>query len=320
MCALTCRGGRLISSKHAAAKASSRPPRDRAARVDALALGLLTPPDGIHTSPGSRRVPRAQRGKARHLRLRSSTIPNRFLKSRSIGVATQQAYRRAVAELTRWCKNRKLCLSIARCHILQFDGFLRPSEALGLTWDSVFPPRKGSTANQCWAIIVRPNDTVAEGSNTDLAAAARQVPRAPPAKTGVHDNTVLFGEAASVKAGRWLIVPLLRRWYSTRGRRTHLFSLTLSRYEALLNQASRALKLHALKLCAHSARHGGASVDSLLDVRSITQVQARGCWDSPKSVARYRKPGTYARQVSLILEALMRGHAATLAALTTLLS
>ena len=32
--------------------------------------------------------------------------------SRSIGVATQQAYRRAVAELTRWCENRKLCLSI----------------------------------------------------------------------------------------------------------------------------------------------------------------------------------------------------------------
>ena len=330
--------------------------------------------------------------------------------SRSIGVATQQAYRRAVAELTRWCENRKLCLSIesldeileqyfdflyfagsllrdgryamygfaflydvpmdktllprafgaprgwkicspetardaepwevavavaawlarsklphamdaARRHILQFDGFLRPSEALGLTWDSVFPPWRGSTANQCWAIIARPNDTVAEGSNTDLAAAAQQVPRAAPAKTGVHDNTVLFGEAASVKAGRGLIVPLLRRWYyTTRGRRTHLFSLTLSRYEALLGQAFRALKLHALKLCAHSARHGGASVDSVVNVRSIAQIQARGCWDSPESVARYREPGTYARQVSLIPEALMRGHAATLAALTRLLS
>ena len=221
-----------------------------------------------------------------------------------------------------WLARCKLpqAMDAARCHILQFDGFLRPSEALGLTWDSVFPPRRGSTANQNWAILARPNDTVAEGSTTDLAAAARQVPRARPAKTGVHDNTVLFGETASVKAGRGLVVPLLRKWYSTRGRSTHLFPLTLSRYEKLLGLAFDALKLKALKLCAHSARHGGASVDSVPNVRSITAIQSRGCWDSPKSVARYRKPGTYARQVSLILEAIMRGHCATLAALTKLLS
>ena len=136
----------------------------------------------------------------------------------------------------------------------------------------------------------------------------------------MHDNTVLFGETASVKAGRGLVVPLLRKWYSTRGRSTYLFPLTLSRYEKLLGLAFDALKLKAFKLCAHSARHGGASVDSVPNVRSITAIQSRGCWDSPKSVARYRKSGTYARQVSLILEAIMRGHCATLAALTKLLS
>ena len=184
-----------------------------------------------------------------------------------------------------WLARCKLpyALDAARCHILQFGGFLRPSEALGFTWDSVFPPRRGSSANQHWAILVRPSDMVAEGSTTDLAAAARQVPRARPAKTGVNDNTVLFGETASVKAGRGLVVPLLRKSHSYPW--TQHF--TLSRYEKLLGLACDALKLKALKLCAHSACHGGASVDSVLNVRSITAVLSRGCRVSPKSVDRY---------------------------------
>ena len=111
MCALTCRGGKLLSSRRAAAKATSHLARDRAAREVAHALGLQTPPGGIHTSPGSQRVPRAQRGQARRLRQGASAVSNRFLKSRSIGAPTQRAYRQAVAALTGWCNGRKRTLS-----------------------------------------------------------------------------------------------------------------------------------------------------------------------------------------------------------------
>ena len=44
------------------------------------------------------------------------------------------------------------------------------------------------------------------------------------------------------------------------------------------------------------ARHGGASQDAAMEIRDTQQIQDRGRWASKKSVARYKKSGTYTRQ------------------------
>ena len=49
----------------------------------------------------------------------------------------------------------------------------------------------------------------------------------------------------------------------------------------------------------HRLRHGGASADAVLNVQDLT-IQQRGRWASIKSVARYRRPALYLRQLALL--------------------
>ena len=50
----------------------------------------------------------------------------------------------------------------------------------------------------------------------------------------------------------------------------------------------------------HRMRHGGASADGLLPSISDATSQERGGWTSPKSVAIYRQPARYLRQLQLL--------------------
>ena len=52
----------------------------------------------------------------------------------------------------------------------------------------------------------------------------------------------------------------------------------------------------------HRLRHGGASMDGLNKLGDL-EMQRRGQWRSPKSLARYRKPGRYLRQLDLLSSA-----------------
>ena len=62
-----------------------------------------------------------------------------------------------------------------------------------------------------------------------------------------------------------------------------------------MSRAAAIQSLEPFRLTPHMARHGGLSEDALSRVRSVPEIQARGRWEHPKSVARYRKAGTLLR-------------------------
>ena len=49
-----------------------------------------------------------------------------------------------------------------------------------------------------------------------------------------------------------------------------------------------------------TARHGGPSEDTCQQARDISAVQMRGLWEHPRRVARVKKLGKLARQVSVL--------------------
>ena len=53
-------------------------------------------------------------------------------------------------------------------------------------------------------------------------------------------------------------------------------------------------------LTPHCARHGGASADAYLRTRSLTEIQHRGRWEALTSVARYKRPGSYIREMAVL--------------------
>ena len=67
-------------------------------------------------------------------------------------------------------------------------------------------------------------------------------------------------------------------------------------------------------------RHGGASHDVALQLRSLAEVRKRGCWRSDSSVARYAKPARLSHQLLAVGgQSLARGQALAAACPTTLL-
>ena len=77
--------------------------------------------------------------------------------------------------------------------------------------------------------------------------------------------------------------------------------MTLPQYEQVVTQAATTPSLEPLRLTPHMARHGGPSEDALSRVRPLPEIQARGRWEHPKSMARRRKAGTLLRQIRLMM-------------------
>ena len=77
-----------------------------------------------------------------------------------------------------------------------------------------------------------------------------------------------------------------------------LIPISLAKYETLTRTAACELNLNALRLSPHSWRHGGPSTDFLLAYRTRSQIQPRGRWRCPASVARYEKHGKLLRQLA----------------------
>ena len=183
--------------------------------------------------------------------------------------------------------------------ILCFDGYFRPSECLRLTQNDLHVP---TARRNLVAVTVRQAPLDAEGSPADLERARKGLPRALPAKNGHFDGTVLFGEEASVKADRGFIVDLVRALKRS-DQAEGLFSLSLAQLETCIRSSATRLRLQRLRLTPHTARHGGPSEDFARTARAIPDIQNRGRWEHPKSVARYKKPGKLARQISLLPDA-----------------
>jgi hypothetical protein len=162
--------------------------------------------------------------------------------------------------------------------MIQFDFYLRPSEIVDCKMRDVLRPVLQMGVKLCGLLI-------ANSETGDVT------------KTGEQDDTVL---ADSVSRG-WissLIRNLIIRKASPDAK---LFqNLTLPKYESLFRKVSAKLSLQSFNITPHVMRHSGPSDDAFHKVRSLLEIQKRGRWKCPKSVARYDKPGRLLMQASKI--------------------
>eukprot|EP00438_Fugacium_kawagutii_P019574 Skav228158 [mRNA] locus=scaffold439:19428:23715:+ [translate_table: standard] len=152
---------------------------------------------------------------------------------------------------------------------LQFDTYMRPSEALNLRQSQLLPPGpRGSTAHKTWGVMLAPQEF---GTTT---------------KTGEVDCSIMVGDVCR----HWMfqVMAFCRRGYQPNVDSFVFPGLTLAKYERLFSQACSELNL-PVTVTPHMVRHSAASNDQCCKRRSIQQIQKRGRWQSQKSVVRYEK-------------------------------
>ena len=200
-------------------------------------------------------------------------------------------------------------LDAARAVVILYDGFLRPSELLGLRCCDihVLGRRTGARYGKV-ATTIRPS-AVDDGS--------LPLPRT---KAGDYDDTVTFGDTASASAGRGFVAPLLMALKAAKRGTQRLLSLTLPQLDQCFADAVAALGLQRLRATPHCCRHGGASTDFSLKVRSLDEVQRRGRWKAHSSVRRYEKAGRLTRQLSFLSRAQLKSANITAIELPSLLT
>ena len=186
-------------------------------------------------------------------------------------------------ELASWIAldmvRRGLCY-FAAAVMLSFDTYIRPGKLCELVAGNVVPPPRGVHRKYChWTLLLHPQES------------------AVPSKVGQFNDSLVVGSH-----GREWIGNLLGRIYSAHpgDLDSQLFDFTLNRFEKEFKLSVSRLGIQKLQLSPHCLRHGGASHDYLFGIRSLPDVQARGCWGSYESVRRYAKHGRINRQLNLL--------------------
>ncbi|CAK0854594.1 unnamed protein product [Prorocentrum cordatum] len=109
---------------------------------------------------------------------------------------------------------------------------------------------------------------------------------------GEQDDTAVFGDDASKKAGRDQAAGLLAKLKAAkRGSSVPLSGLTLAEYERRCKAAFEACSLRALRLIPHMDR-----------------IQSRGHWEARKSALRYMKQGRLMRQIGKLTPAYLQKY------------
>ena len=155
-------------------------------------------------------------------------------------------------------------LDLAMLLVIQFDGYLRPSEALTLTVQHLNRPQGKRYPH--WSLIIAPSTL---GQTT---------------KTGKSDDSILLGDHSQ---NRW-IRECLRLWSQTKTDR--LFpDITLNAYERWCQQSCDTLQYKSRCVMPHVVRHAAASNDRYHQRRTLLEIQKRGRWQAKASVSRYEK-------------------------------
>lgn len=148
--------------------------------------------------------------------------------------------------------------------LVQFDGCLRPSEAIGLTWDNVVEPAGRRYAS--WGLILFPSEMQARS------------------KTGKADDSILLGD---IPERKWMGQVIQRLFNSTADR---LFpGISQAQYERALRKACDQLGNLAPVALPRIVRHSSASNDACHQRRDLRAIQKRGRWAAKSSVNRYEK-------------------------------
>jgi len=160
---------------------------------------------------------------------------------------------------------------------IQWDCYLRPSEAVELSKQSVIRPAPAAGQRYAgkWSIIL---------GDAELNRRT---------KTGQVDAGVSVGAP-----GRKWACDLLKALVERPRADDQLFGTDLVTYERAFRLATAALSLEKLRGCPHAVRHTGPSEDRLHGRMTLAEVQQRGQWQSHSSVVRYEKHSKVLRQLA----------------------
>lgn len=160
---------------------------------------------------------------------------------------------------------------IAMLMMVQYDGFLRPSEAISLTVEHVVKPQGRRYPH--WGLIIAPSTL-------------KQM-----TKTGKTDDSILLGDQSHNK---WL-KECLRLWMNQVT--SEVFpDITLASFENFRKTTSRQLEYQTVCLLPHVIRHSAASNSFYRKRRQLPEIMKRGRWAAKASVARYEKAALLLRQ------------------------
>ncbi|CAK0841047.1 unnamed protein product [Prorocentrum cordatum] len=153
--------------------------------------------------------------------------------------------------------------------VIMFETYMRPSEVLALRARQV--------------VLPLPEEG---GASAFLTFVVRASEYEVPTKTNEYDLSVPL----DLQRQQWLVKPIS---FVQALREPDALFLGLSYTELAedFQSAIEALDVGVLRPTLYSLRHGGASQDRSMGVRSLGGVQQRGGWKTFKSVLRYEKHG-----------------------------
>lgn len=138
---------------------------------------------------------------------------------------------------------------------------------------------------------LRPVDVVprAPGHNFDVLI-LNPIERGETSKAGIFDETLILDDSRAPWLGE-LLNQLAARRSKEVGEGGQLWPFTARKYLETWRQCVRALEVEDVAETPYQNRHGGASRDHLLRLRSVGNIQRRGRWASDSSSRIYSKPG-----------------------------
>jgi integrase len=164
-------------------------------------------------------------------------------------------------------------LLAAAATLVAADGYLRPSEALGLRKEDFY--RSGEGRATQWSVVVAP------------------LSRAVPAKNKQFDDGYVVGAH-----DRQYVRDLVEALVTTSSCNEKVFSpLELPLWEKMFRDFSKA---EGLKVTPHGLRHTGPSHDFHVHKEPLHGLQLRGRWLAIESCRRYTKPARLLRATSAL--------------------
>lgn len=122
-------------------------------------------------------------------------------------------------------------------------------------------------------------------------------------KTGIFDEVLILDDSRSPDLGD-LVVQLASKRETSLGEEAPLWDFTPEKYLKVWRACVNVLQVQDLAISPYQNRHGGASRDHLLRLRSVASIQRRGRWATDSSARIYDKPGRLQQMINKYDESL----------------
>jgi hypothetical protein len=109
-------------------------------------------------------------------------------------------------------------------------------------------------------------------------------------KSGIYDEVLILDDSRMMGLGD-IVVAESKKALKERGDEAKMWSFSAAQYLKVWRACVQVLQVEAVAESPYQNRHGGASRDHLLKLRSVAEIQRRGRWAADASARVYDKPG-----------------------------